>query len=206
MKRRTLLLLPLFSTVADAAPPAVTLVVELRWVERQLPPAAQAGVRDGAGVVGTAGAVAPRGPGSVTATDAPPPPAVQRLQVLNGERAALRLVTAGPLQWDSVVELSPGGRVRGIHLDPQPRVPRRSEGLSVTPTWPGGPAPVRVVFEADDADGAWRSTLALPLQRWQTVARSGGPLTPAPRGTLASRDAAGQPERELQLRVSLSPE
>ncbi|WP_204280290.1 hypothetical protein, partial [Raoultella ornithinolytica] len=62
-----------------AAPPAVQLLVELRWVDSRLAPAAVAAVRDGAVVVGTAGSVSPRGPGVVTSTAAAPPPPVQRL-------------------------------------------------------------------------------------------------------------------------------
>lgn len=205
MKRRALLL-SLLPLAASAAPPPVTLVVELRWVDSALPAAAQAGVRDGAVVVGTAGAVSPRGPGVVTATAPAPLPAAQRLQVLNGQRAGVRLTTREPLQWvDSVVELSPAGGVRGVHAHPMPRERRITRGFSVTPTWAGGRAPVRVAFDVQEDGSEFQSTLELPLERWQTVARSGGSAAPAPRGSLASRDAAGQPERELQLRLSLSP-
>ena len=62
MKRLFLLSL-LLPVLSHAAPPAVQLLVELRWVDSALPPSAQAGVRDGAVVVGTAGSVSPRGPG-----------------------------------------------------------------------------------------------------------------------------------------------
>lgn len=206
MKRRALLLL-LMPLPALAAPPAVTLVVELRWVDSNLPPAAQAGVRDGAVVVGTAGAVSPRGPGVVTSTAPADPQPAQRLLVHNGRQAAVRLTTREPLQWlDAVVELDPAGATRRIHASPQPRERRVTQSFSVTPTWAGGRAPVRVEFQVDADGNAFQSTLDLPLERWQTVARSGGAAAPpAPRGTVSSRDAAGQPERELQLRVSLSP-
>ncbi len=73
MKRRALLPLILLPALAAAAPPAVQLVVELRWVDSNLPPAAQAAVRDGAVVVGTAGSVSPRGPGFVTSRPRPRP-------------------------------------------------------------------------------------------------------------------------------------
>lgn len=208
MKRRALLMSLVAATAAasaGAAPPAVTLLVELRWVDSALPGAAQAGVRDGAVVVGTAGAVSPRGPGVVTSTAQATPQPVQRLLVLNGQRASLRLTTREPLQWtDAVVELSPAGSVRDIHAMPGER--HTTQGFTVTPHWPGGNAPVRVDF-AVDADGqAFQSTQQLPLARWQTVARTGGGASaPAPRGTVSSRDAAGQPERELQLRVSPQP-
>jgi len=207
MKRRALLLtvLPLS---AAAAPPAVAFIVELRWVDSNLPPAAQAGVRDGAVVVGTAGAVSPRGPGVVTSTAQPVPQTVQRLLVQNGQRAALRLTTSEPLQWvDTVVQLDPATRTpQRVYAGPRSGERRTTQSFTVTPNWPGGQAPVRVEFDIDLDGQAIRSTLQLPLERWQTVARSGGATTqPAPRGSFSSRDAAGQPERELQLRVSVQP-
>ena len=115
---------------AAAAPPAVTLLVELRWVDSSLPGAAQAGVRDGAVVVGTAGAVSPRGPGVVTSTAQAAPHPVQRLMVLNGKRASIRLTTIEPLQWvDTVVDVAPTGTVRGIYANPTPRGARRHAWL-----------------------------------------------------------------------------
>lgn len=210
MKRRALLL-TLLPLAAAAAPPAVSLVVELRWVDSNLPPAAQAGVRDGAVVVGTAGSVSPRGPGVVTSTVQTAPPPVQRLLVLNGQRASTRLTTREPLQWvDAVVELDPSAGPASaphrLYASPRQSERRTTQSFTFTPTWPGGRAPVRVEFSVDAGDQAFQSTLDLPLERWQTVARSGGAaMQPAPRGTVSSRDAAGQPERELQLRVSLQP-
>ncbi|MBW8847797.1 MAG: hypothetical protein JF607_22775 [Burkholderiales bacterium] len=214
MERRFVLALMLGSPLARAAPPAVHLVVELRWVDSKLPPAAQAGVRDGAVVVGTAGSVSPRGPGVVTSTIQPAAtqPA-QRLLVLNGQRAALRLTTREPLQWvDAVVEIDPSTASAGpasaprrVYASPREGERRTTQSFTVTPTWPGGRAPVRVEFSVDDGDNTFQSTLELPMERWQTVARSGGTVAPAPRGTLSSADASGHPERELQLRVGVQP-
>ena len=215
MKRRFALALVLLSPLAMAAPPAVPLVVELRWVDSNLPPVAQAGVRDGAVVIGTAGSVSPRG-AVVTSTAQPAPQPVQRLLVLNGQRASLRLTTREPLQWvDAVVEIDPSAGTAGaagptsaprrIYASPRQGERRATQTFTVTPTWPGGRAPVRVEFSVDDGDSAFQSTLDLPMERWQTVARSGGTAAPAPRGTLSSGDAAGRPERELQLRVSVQP-
>lgn len=210
MKRRALLLL-LMPLAAVAAPPAVTLVVELRWVDSSIAGAAQAGVRDGAVVVGTAGAVSPRGPGVVTSTATAEPPPVQRLRVLNGQHAGLRLTTREPLQWvDAVIELdaaaTPASAPRRLYAAPRQGERRATQSFTVTPTWPGGRAPVRVAFSVDAGDESFQSTLELPLERWQTVARSGAAALAARRGTFSSRDAEGRPERELQLRVSLSPD
>jgi len=212
MKRRLLLSLICAPLLAAAAPPAVHLVVEWRWVDSNLPPAAQAAVRDGAVVIGTAGSVSPRGPGVVTSTVAPPPTVPgQRVIVLNGQRAGVRLTTREPLEWvDVVAEIDPAAgpasAPRRLYASPRSGERRTSQNFSVTPTWPGGRAPVRVEFDIDDDGQALQSTLQLPMERWQTVARSGGPLVaPATKGTLSSADAAGRPERELQLRVSVQP-
>lgn len=191
--------------LAHAAPPVVQLLVELRWVDSALPPAAQAGVRDGAVVVGTAGAVSPRGPGVVTTTVPAVSVPTHRLLVQNGERASARLTTRDALQWlDASVELTAGGATRRIHASP--RAPERQvmKSFMVTPSWPGGTAPVRVTFDVDDGDNAFQSTLSLPMGQWRAAAHSGGAAAPTA-GTVSSRDAAGQPERELQLRVSIQP-
>ncbi|WP_457420327.1 hypothetical protein [Roseateles sp. P5_E7] len=211
MRTLALSILALLAGLAQAAPPAVQLTVELRWVDSQLPPSAQAGVRDDAVVVGTAGTVSPRGPGVVTSTAPAAPQPAQRLLVLNGQRASLRLTTREPLQWvDTVVELDPAATTaasaaRRLYAQPRQGERRATQSFAVTPTWPGGRAPVRVAFDVEDGDSAFQSTLDLPLERWQTVARTGGTSSPPPRGTVNSRDAAGQPERELQLRVSVQP-
>ena len=213
MKHRLLFALLLAPALAVAAPPAVQLVVELRWVDSSLPPAAQAAVRDGAVVVGTAGSVSPRGAGVVTSTTQAAPVPVQRLVVLNGQRASLRLTTVEPLQWvDTMVELDPtaSANVNGnakprVYAAPRQGERRSTQAFAVTPTWPGGSAPVRVDFSVQQDDVGHESTQQLPLARWQTVARTGGAGVAAERGTLSSVDAAGRPERELQLRVSVQP-
>lgn len=205
MKRRSLLTLFLLPPLAHAAPPAVQLLVELRWVDSSLPPSAQAGVRDGATVVGTAGSVSPRGAGTVTSTSPAVSLPTQRLLVQNGQRADIRLTTRGPLQWvDTTVELDASGKTRRIYANPHPQESAVTHSFMVTPTWAGGTAPVRVVFDVQDGDHTFRSTVDVPMEHWRTAARVGGGATPpAPRGTVSSRDASGQPERELQLRVSI---
>lgn len=212
MKRLLLIALALVPAAAGAVPPAVPLVVELRWVDSALAPAAQAAVRDGAVVVGTAGAVSPRGAGVVTSTAQAAPVPAQRLVVLNGQRASLRLTTVEPLQWvDAVVDMGPATGAAGpparprVYAAPRQGERRVSQTFTVTPSWPGGGAPVRVVFDVQQDDLGHASTQDLPLDRWQTVARTGTPVAPAERGTVSSTDAAGRPERALQLRVSVQP-
>ena len=205
MKRRALLSLLPLPALAVAAPPAVQLLVELRWVDSNLPASAQAGVRDGATVVGTAGSVSPRGPGVTTSVGPAVTVPTHRLLVQNGQRASARLTTREALHWvGSTVELDARGGTRRIYANPTPQERAVTHSFMVTPTWPGGAAPVRVVFDVEEGDNAFSATLDLPMERWQTAARmGGGRAAPAPRGTVSSRDAAGQPERELQLRVSI---
>jgi hypothetical protein len=207
MQRLALLLsLAALPALAAAALPAVPLLVELRWVDAALAPAAQAGVRDGAVVVGTAGAVSPRGAAGVVSTAPAAAAAPQQLRVSNGERASLRLVSREPLQWlDTMAELSPQGQLRGIRARPQPALREVVRRITVTPSWAGGRAPVRVAFEVEDEGQGLAATLDLPLERWHTVARTGGSSPPPPAGTLRSSDATAAPERELQMRVSITP-
>ena len=203
MKRRLLLTTAFFTGLAWSAPPAVTLVVELRWVERPVSGAAVAAARDGAVVVGTTGSVAP---GPALSTQPAETPAGPCLLVLNGQTASTRLTSREPLQAvDAVVDLAPNGNVRGVHALAQAGERVTTRSFTVTPAWPGGRAPVRVSFSVDDDGPQWQSTLELPLERWQAVARTGGGTAPAPRGTLRSGDAAAPTERELQLRVSVQP-
>lgn len=207
MKRLLLLPLLLLPLLARAAVPEVQLLIELRWVDSALPPAAQAGLRDGAVVVGTAGSVSPKGMGTVTSTVPAVSVPTHRLLVQNGERASARLTAREPLQWlDTAVELTPGGVTRRIQASPRPPERQVAQSFTVTPSWGGGRTPVRVTFDIEDGGNAFQSTLTLPLSQWKTVARTGGATAAAaPPGTVSSRDAAGQPERELQLRVSIQP-
>ena len=209
MKRRLLLLLAgLPMAAAWASPPAVTLALEWRWVDSAVAGAATAAVRDGAVVVGTSGSYSSAGRGKVTSTVAAPPPAAgsQRLLVRNGQRASVRLTTREPLQWtNAVVDLAPDGKVRGVRAQLQTGEREVVNRFAATPTWPGGQAPVRVEFSLGEDGREQESTVDLPLDRWQTVARSGGAAAaPAP-GTLTSSSAGAPPQRELQLRVSLQP-
>lgn len=207
MKKRLFLLSLLLPALACAALPAVQLLVELRWVDSNLPPAAQAGVRDGAVVVGTAGTVSPRGAGVTTTTVPAVSVPTHRLLVQNGERASARLTVREPLQWlDAVVELTPGGATRRMQASPRQSERQPAQSFTVTPSWAGGQTPVRVTFDVEDGGNSFQSTLSLPMSHWKTVARTGAATAAAaPPGTVSSRDAAGQAERELQLRVTLQP-
>ncbi len=197
--------LMLLSQAAPAAPPVVNLIVELRWVEASLAPVAQAAVRDGAVVVGTAGTISARG-GVVTRTAPQGVDAVQRLTVLNGSPARVQTEHSEPIQWlDLAAEVDPATRQPSkVWAVPRSGERRTQRGFTITPSWPGGSAPVRVSFTAQGEAGLVESTALLALDVWTAVAQtdaSGGATSE--RGTLSSRDAA--PLRSLALQVRVSP-
>lgn len=194
------------ATPGWAQTPAVNFIIECRWVDRAVAPGAQAAVRDGAVVVGTGGSYSPRGPGPSTSTMALSPPAPWRLQVANGQRASQQQArTEASPALDIAVELGPDGRPQRTLASPRPADRRVVQSFTAQANWPGGAAPVRVTFSLSDDGQDLASTVDLPLDRWHTVARSGGGAGPATRGLMSSRDAAGTPERELQMRISLQP-
>lgn len=213
--------------LAQAAGPARNLLVELRWVDSSLSGAALAGVREGAVVVGTSGSVSPRSGGVTLSTrdlEAEPAPA-QRLLVLNGQSASVLLSEQQAMQWlDYGVELPAGGGARGgaaagsggsaapsarIYASPRTTLVERQRGFTVSPSWPGGRAPVKVELRATAPDERGQAqvftTVQLGLDEWLTVARSGAPPPRPQPGVLSTRDAEARPSRELQLRVSLAP-
>jgi len=227
MKRLALLLL-LSPLLAMAAPPAVQLLVELRWVDSTLSGAVMAGVRDGAVVVGTAGSVSPRGGVSLsTQRREDHGGQVQRLLVLNGHPASVQFTETVPMQWlDFGIQLdaqaslqAPGPASAKVVAVPRSGFTEQTQGFKVTPQWPGGQAPVRLevsvqspTSQAPAAQGGAAmaqttvlSTVAVPLGEWVTVARSGASVQTRERGVLSTRDAETQRSRDLQIRVDLAP-
>ncbi len=211
-----LLALPAGSLLArDLGGPQRNLLVELRWVESSVSLSVVAGLREGAVVVGTAGSVSPRGSVTLSTQDHQDKQgAVQRLLVLNGHSASISLGESTPVQWlDYAVDLPASGASAGggarLLAAPRTTLVERSSGFSVSPLWPGGATPVRVQFSTHRRSAAEQSqvlsTVAMPMNEWSVVARSGKQLQASERGVLRSRDAQSVDMRELQLRVSLAP-
>jgi hypothetical protein len=186
---------------------AQMLSIEWRWVESTLNGAALAAVRDGATVVGTAGSVSPKG-GVTVSTRAPEDAVspVERLSVLNGHEASVRLNSQQPVQW---LDLHVDASTRKARAATQTQLVERTRGFTVTPQWPGGNAPVQVTIKVQtpQADGqAELSTTSLvPLNTWRAVARSGGTAKAPPRGSYGTAEAESIQSRELQLRVTVEP-
>lgn len=194
----------LLSSLAHAAPPQANLLVETRWVDNAVSGAALAGVREGGLVVGTAGSVSPRPGGYGASTRRETVDVQQPLLVLNGRTASLVLKDEQiDYELDVIVP-----RATGAHPQPaavlRQRTRERQRGFVVTPSWPGGSAPVQVELRALSPGQDLLSTVQAPLGDWVTVARAAPVQRPTP-GTASSRDAERQGQRELQLRVQLAP-
>jgi hypothetical protein len=198
------------SAHAEERLPPVNLVVELRWVQSEVSPAALGGARDGAVVVGTAGSVSPRGAVVLSSqgSAAQRVEGEQRLLVLNGQQASVQLRRAEALQWvETTVEIDPAAATgpRRIYASPRQGERQIRQRFAVTPRWPGGQQPVRVSFSVASEGADHESTVLLPLQSWQTVARTGEAQASAERGTLSSADSTPRTQRELQIRVTPAP-
>jgi hypothetical protein len=176
-------------------------VVEASEVERE---ALAAG---GSVTVGTAGATTVQGGVTLRAgNEQAETRQVQRVLVLNGGRATLRLSQLVPLR---SLALAWTGRTAGV--SERIRWVDVGSGMTVQPRWPGGAAEVQVDVEIDSAPAGdataertrVQTQLSLPLGQWVTVAvlgersdsRSGG-------SGLTTATAARASSRSLQLRVS----
>jgi hypothetical protein len=179
-----------------AQPPQRDLTVELRQVEE-----GSAGY-----VVGTQPRVALLAP--------------QQVQVRNGRKATFSLGQSIPLQWVQSVSshnssLSvPGADARSSGGGVRQALTWMEAGqrISVLPRWPGGQQPVNVEVEVQSASVEARNGAELPIQsrsqlattvgaplgQWVTIATTGS----SPQRGVYSSEAATEPRRLLQLRVS----
>lgn len=209
---RAWLALPLLgTTMTTRAAPALLFDVELRWVVARLAPALQAGVRDGATVIGTQGAVSPRaGEAKVLSTGAQGVrvEALASLVVQNGALGEIQLrtpaVTEQPLSLDFALALDAQGKPAQLWVAPRAAgAPERPLRLAVRPRSAGAGQPIKLSLEVAAPDGTSVQTqLTVPEGHWQRVASlQDGAADPAPAGTLASRDAVPRESRELQIRV-----
>jgi hypothetical protein len=203
LARRALILsgLATLALAAGAAPPADALHVQWRWVDAQQPPSIAGAAADGSRVTSTAGSFDAR-PG-LTQRSAPVDEApVQRLRVMNGERASLRLA-----EHEALPQLTLWRGAKGDHGAVSFVDAVRVQSFSVRPRWPGGRAPVTLEIEAASGDAAaplrWTTTLAVPLGLWATVASVGDTASAVPQaGVLSTRDVTPAHARELQVRVT----
>lgn len=135
--------------------------------------------------------------------------AVQRVLVLNGGRASLRLAQGMTVDDTEVVwtPWGPGAAVRSQWVE-------LVNGMEVSPRWPGGNAPVTLDIAAQSAGRAPQNsgqapppelsvltTVQLPLGEWVEVAQLQGRQSAVSRSGFSAATASRQ--RSLQLRVNL---
>ena len=181
---------------ALAQPPQRDLTVELRQVEE-----------------GSAGQVVGTQPNA-------PLMAPQQVQVRNGSKASFSLGQSIPLQWvqsvssrDSSLAV-PGAEARSSGGGVRQALTWLEAGqrISVLPRWPGGQQLVNVEVEVQTSSVQARhgaelpvqsrsevaTTVGAPLGQWVTIATTGS----GPQRGVYSSEAAADPRRLLQLRVS----
>ena len=193
----------------QAAPPQRNLSVEMRVSEDQAETQRDAqGSRSrsaaAAAAIDAGGSVTVRSGSSRQAADA-----TQRVLVLNGGRASLRL--AQGLQVDDTevwwTPWGPGAAVRSQWVE-------LVNGMEVQPRWPGGDAPVTLEIAAQSAGRATPNsgqplppqasvftTVQVPMGEWVEVARLQGRQSSVSGGGFGAATSSRQ--RSLQVRVSL---
>jgi hypothetical protein len=194
--------------LAQAAPPQRNLSVEMRVSDDQADAQRDA---QGSVSIGSRGSRANVG-GSVTVqagSSRQASDATQRVLVLNGGRATLRL--AQGLQIDDTevwwTPWGPGAAVRSQWVE-------LVNGMEVQPRWPGGDAPVLLEIAAQSAGRATPNsgqplppqasvftTVQVPMGEWVEVARLRGRQSTVAGGGFGASTSSRQ--RSLQVRVSL---
>ena len=192
----------------QAAPPQRNLSVEMRVsdeqadAQRDVQGSVSIGSRSGR--VNAGGSVVVQAGSSAQSTDA-----TQRVLVLNGARATLRLAQ-GVMVDDAEVWWTPWGPGAAVRSQWVELV----NGMEVWPRWPGGDAPVLLEIAAQNADRATSNsgrplppqasvftTLQVPMGEWVEVARVQGRQSTVSNSGFGAATSSRQ--RSLQVRVSL---
>lgn len=141
---------------------------------------------------------------------------VQKVFVMNGERAQVKLGRSMPLQWvqSAKVDQTPAGTpVQGV--DTATQWMESGQALSVLVRWPGGKKLAVVELEVDTTAVATQpghklphqarsrvaSTITLPLGEWSTVAVTGRREAVAQPGVYSTRPLDGEGAKWVQIRV-----
>jgi hypothetical protein len=150
--------------------------------------------------------------------------AVQRVVVVNGGRAGIRLGSSQAVQlWDVA------WTGQGPQVVPSTHWVEAGRGFNVRPSWPGEGSPVTLEVEAQSTqlrdpvaramatepnaqdgnvpvatDGAQvLTTVRVPLGEWVTIAGSGDESSGGSRGVLSSREVSRSGHYIVQVRVSV---
>jgi len=199
------------AVAAQAAPPLPqrNLSIEMRLSDDSSD--SRSGAAAGASVtIGSSGRVDAAGAASVrSGSQRQGLAAVQRVLVLNGGRASLRLAQGLTVDDTEVfwTPWGPGAAVRSQWIE-------LVNGMQVAPRWPGGDAPVLLEIAAQSAARATQNsgqalppqlstftTVQLPLGQWVEVAQLQTRQSSLSNSGFSAATSARQ--RSLQVRVSL---
>lgn len=147
---------------------------------------------------------------------------VQKLFVMNGEKANMRLGLKVPVQWAksaaqqaSAPSGTSGEVLTGASVQTETSWMDSGQGMSVTVRWPGGKQPAVVEVEIDTTTlqaelgqalpGQMRKQIATsivtPLGEWATIAVTGQRQTPEQTGVYVTRTLESTPGKYVQVRV-----
>ena len=197
--------------IVHAAPPLRNLSVEMRVSDDQADAQRDA---QGSVTISSQGSRSsrPNVGGSVTVQSGSTrqmSDSTQRVLVLNGGRATLRLAQGMQVQDTEVwwTPWGPGAAVRSQWVE-------LVNGMEVSPRWPGGDAPVTLEIAAQSAGRATQNsgqplppqasvftTVQVPMGEWVEVARVQGRQSTVSNSGFSAATASRQ--RSLQVRVSL---
>ena len=139
---------------------------------------------------------------------------VQKVFVLNGERAKMRLGLSVPVQWVGSA-MGVTGQVEGKSVQTNTMWMDAGQGFSVKVSWPGGKQPAAVDIEVDGSAIDNPGAKSLPTQsrshvatnvlaelgEWVTVATSGRRAQVERSGVYSSGSTESDESRVVQIRV-----
>lgn len=213
IRRIALLAALLVATVAAAKLPQRNMTVELRVVSQEA-----AGSRGAAQIPASSGLVLRSQPPQEDE------PEIQKVFVLNGERAFLKLDRQTPFQWvkSAVTQSSSRSGAAGDVGSQEARGVEQAlqwmqsaRGLSVQVRWPGGRQAAALDIHVETAGedvragqnlpGQSRShfatTVLVPLGEWSTLAVTGTRVAPEQAGVYSTRALESGAVKLLQVRV-----
>jgi len=149
---------------------------------------------------------------------------IQKVFVMNGERAQVKLNRSMPLQWvkTAVSRTSSSTTAAGDVSSAQGKGVENAitwvdagQGLAVQVRWPGGKQPAVVEVEVDttaaetpaghplpsQARSRFATTVAVPMGEWSTIAVTGRRAAPAQPGVYSTRTVEADAAQLVQIRV-----
>lgn len=203
----------LVTTAVSAKLPVRNMTVELRVVAQ-------------AEAAGPLAGIAPASVGSVVRTQpvAERDLEIQKVFVMNGERAQVKLNRSMPLQWvkTAATRTSSATTATGDSSSTEAKGVENAiswveagQGLAVQVRWPGGKLPAMVEVEVDTAAvdthsghpmpaqsrSRFASTVAVPLGEWFTIAVTGAKAPQQQPGVYSTRAVEADAAMLVQLRV-----